>query len=164
MKIIHSLVDVIMKRGFMNLLLIVGLLVAIFAISPNVHAGAAIEICDRWGSASIAGGKYIILNNVWGAETRQCIYIPDSDVASFKVTVSEHNQTSVASYPCAYLGDHWGYRTTDWRSIRVSGLESASFSTSVTYSGVSGVWNAAADIWLDPDTTGEGGFSGGAEI
>ncbi|MEM2995479.1 MAG: hypothetical protein QXI91_05655, partial [Candidatus Bathyarchaeia archaeon] len=145
-----------------SLLSIVLLVLAFSVIS--VHAGAAVEICDPYGTQAIAGGQYQIMNNVWGASTRQCIYIPDTDIASFKITVSEHSQTSVASYPAALLGDHWGLRTTGWTSIRVSELQSASFSTSVTYSGVSGVWNAAADIWLDPDTTGDGGFSGGAEI
>jgi len=124
---------------------------------------ASAETCDQYGTILINGGQYIVQNNVWGATTRQCVSVPDTSQPSFTVSVSEHNQGSVAAYPSIYLGDHWGTKTTGWTSVQVSRLSTATYSWSVTAT-ASGTYNVAAEAWLSPNTTGSGGYSGGAEL
>src|SRR5690606_29884698 len=52
------------------LMVATGALVAVATASP---AQAAPVICEKFGSTSIQNGTYIVQNNVWGADTTQCI-------------------------------------------------------------------------------------------
>jgi hypothetical protein len=113
------------------------------------------------------GGEYHVSNNVWGSGEGvgdQCLDI-DLESTYFKVTLSTHNSSSVASYPFIRKGCHWGGCTDDpWNPfpIPVSELDSAPFTWSVDTTGVSGTWNAAFEAWFSLEDTEYP--NGGAEL
>ncbi|MBN2520962.1 MAG: hypothetical protein JXB17_10685, partial [Bacteroidales bacterium] len=83
------------------------------------------EICS--GSTTIMGGEYNVMNNVWGSvHGDQCIEV-DPDTSYFKVSLSTHNSSNVASYPCIFKGCHWGWCTTKDNPFpkKISEIESA---------------------------------------
>jgi hypothetical protein len=129
-------------------------------ISSHMRA----ETCEKYGAISVNGGEYIIQNNVWGADTRQCIV--SNGGTHFRVSVSEHNQGSVASYPSVFKGCHWGDCTENKGGgpVRVRDCSSAPFSFSVSSYRPSGDYNVAAEAWLNPSTDCSNGYDGGAEI
>lgn len=129
-------------------------------ISSHIRA----ETCEKYGTISLGGGDYIIQNNVWGADTRQCI--ESTGGTGFRVSVSEHNQGSVASYPSVQKGCHWGTCTNNKGGgpIRVRDCSSAPFSFSVSSYRPAGDYNVAAEAWLNSSTDCSDGYNGGAEI
>jgi hypothetical protein len=142
--------------------LIAGSVAFVVAAHP---AEAQTQICDKFGSARIQGGRYIVQNNVWGADTQQCLNVTDN---GFSVTTAAHNKPtngSPAAYPSVYAGCHYGNCSTgSSMPLQASNGQFNSISTSVsmTYPG-SGTWNAAYDIWFDP-TPRTNGQNTGAEI
>ncbi|MBN1695894.1 MAG: hypothetical protein JW881_00150 [Spirochaetales bacterium] len=131
--------------------------IAIFVIA--VQAGFAAEICEKYGT--VDAGEYIIQNNCWGSDARQCI---STSGTGFTVTVSEHNQGNVASYPSIFKGCHWDMCTSGWTSIRVGSLSRATMNWSVSTEGVEGVYDVAAEIWFSPNLDCSEGYDGGAEL
>jgi cellulase/cellobiase CelA1 len=152
-----------MKRlHFLPLTVVTILLLALVPI--YVAQAEPIEICEQWGTAEVLGGEYIVQNNVWGAETAQCISA-DTSSTGFTVTQSQHNQGSVASYPSIYKGCHWGDCTTgSGMPVTVNSVSSAPFGWSVSGTNASGSWNAAAEAWFSPITDSTDGYNGGAEM
>ena len=142
------------------LMVVTGALVAVATASP---AQAAPVICEKFGSTSIQNGTYIVQNNVWGADTAQCIDVNQN--GGFTVTQANHNKATngaPAAYPSIFRGCHWTNCSTHSNMpIQVSQISSATSSISVTYPG-SGTWNAAYDIWLDPTPRTDG--QNGAEL
>jgi hypothetical protein len=134
------------------------------ATEEKVTLRQGAETCEQYGTISVSGGEYIIQNNVWGANTRQCV--ESTGGTGFIVSVSEHNQGSVAGYPSIFKGCHWDVCTNNKGGgpIRVSDCRSAPFSFSVSSYRPSGNYNVAAEAWLNPSTDCSGGYSGGAEI
>jgi len=112
------------------------------------YATQAAELCGRWDSMDVLDGEYRVNNNVWGASTAQCITAyPDSTY--FSVTLSEHDQSGVASYPFILKGCHWGSCTTNsGMPIRISEVTTAPFTWSIDPNGAGGVWNAAYESWF----------------
>jgi hypothetical protein len=126
------------------------------------QTATAQEICGKYDTVSVNGGEYTVQNNVWGADTSQCISVSGT---GFTVTVSEHNQGSVASYPSIYKGCHWGECTNNsGMPIQVSNINSAPFSYAVGSSRPSGTYNISAEAWLSPSADSSQGYDGGAEI
>ena len=130
-------------------------------------AGAAhadVLVCAKFGSTTIQG-RYVVQNNVWGADTAQCINVTGS---GFAVTTANHNKPTngaPASYPSVYAGCHWGncsansglpMQATDGRFPNVRTSVSMSYPNS-------GTWDAAYDIWFDPTPRTNGQVTG-AEI
>jgi cellulose 1,4-beta-cellobiosidase len=152
-----------MKR--LRFLPIVTLIVVVLALLPGLGAQAAsATTCAQYGTISVAGGQYIVQNNVWGASTAQCITVPDTNSTAWNVSTSAHNQGSVAAYPSIYKGCHWGLCTSSsGMPIQVSQISSANFSWSVTKVSA-GTWNIAAEAWFSPITDSSGGYNGGAEL
>ena len=150
----------------MNKVLIVTITTLLVAM--NSTAGAT-EYCSdgspNW--AAVMNGEYHVSNNVWGSGTgvgRQCLDI-DLESTYFKVTLSEHNSSSVASYPFIYKGYHWGGGTAIQYNpfpIQVSELETAPFTWTIDTTGAQGTWNAAFEAWFSP--TGKTAPDGGAEL
>src|SRR5690606_5956509 len=142
------------------LMVATGALVAVATASP---AQAAPVICEKFGSTSIQNGTYIVQNNVWGADTTQCIDVNQS--GGFTVTQADHNKATngaPAAYPSIFSGCHWTNCSTGSNMpIQVNQISSATSSISVSYPG-SGTWNAAYDIWLDPTPRTDG--QNGAEL
>jgi len=133
-------------------------------------AQAAPVICEKFGATSILNDQFIVMNNVWGADTAQCIDVNQS--GGFTVTQAAHNKATngaPAAYPAIYAGCH--YAATPADCTTGSGLpmqaNTAAFGnvrTSVSYTyPASGTWNAAYDIWFDP-TPRMNGQNTGAEI
>src|SRR5215475_5330424 len=86
-------------------ILAVGTGLAALAIAAPAHADT--QICDQFGSTTIAGGKYVVQNNNWGDTTTQCINVTST---GFSVTSASHNKTqngAPGSYPSVYAGCHY---------------------------------------------------------
>jgi hypothetical protein len=131
------------------------------AVALPAHADT--QLCDTWGSTTIEGGKYTVMNNVWGASTRQCINVTST---GFQVTTAEHNNSTSgapASYPAIYMGCHYASCTSGTPfPATLSALGDVQSSVSISVPS-SGEWDAAYDVWLDP-TARRDGQNTGAEI
>jgi cellulase/cellobiase CelA1 len=134
---------------------------SVVSIGLTQPAAAAPVICETFGSTSIQSGRYVVMNNVWGASTPQCIDVNQN--GGFTVTQAGHNNATngaPAAYPAIYLGCHWSNCSTNSNLPRqFSQISSANTSVSVTYPSA-GTWNAAYDIWADPTarTNGQNGL------
>ncbi|WP_410812691.1 GH12 family glycosyl hydrolase domain-containing protein [Micromonospora sp. 067-2] len=126
-------------------------------------ASAAPVICDQYGTASVQGGRYTVQNNRWGASTTQCI---DVSNAGFTVTRADHNNATngpPASYPSIYAGCHYGACTVNsGLPARVSALNNPRATFNLTTPN-SGEWDAAFDLWFDPNPN-PAGQNYGAEL
>jgi chitodextrinase len=123
-------------------------------------------ICEKYGSTTINGGRYVVMNNNWGDDTRQCINVTST---GFTITEASHNKPqngAPGSYPGVYAGCHYAncssgsnlpMRVTDSR------FSSVRTSVSMTYPSSAGVYDAAYDIWFDP-TPRTDGQNTGAEL
>ncbi|MEV4218952.1 cellulose binding domain-containing protein [Nonomuraea sp. NPDC049725] len=147
-----------------RLYLFVGFLLATFIVA--VPAEAAPVICEKYGSTSVQSGRYIVQNNVWGADTAQCIDVDQS--GGFTVTQSAHNNSTSgapAGYPSIYAGCHYANCTTGSglpMQASASGFGNLRSSVRMTYPG-SGTYNASYDLWFDP-TPRTDGQNTGAEL
>jgi Glycosyl hydrolase family 12/Cellulose binding domain/Fibronectin type III domain len=128
-------------------------------------ARADTVICDKFGSMSIQGGKYIVQNNEWGSDLPQCITVTGT---GFTISTANHNKATngaPASYPSVYAGCHYAHCSTG-SSLPMQATSgqfgSVRSSVSMTYVGT-GQWDAAYDIWFDP-TPRTDGQNTGAEI
>ena len=122
-------------------------------------SGQAAQICGKWDTATVGGGNYTIQNNIWGAETAQCIS-PLNDTG-FSVDVSEHYNTGgmPAAYPSIFRGCHWEDCTPNsGMPILASRVDDAVFSWQFQPIS-SGTWNAVAEAWFK--TNGQPGAPDG---
>jgi hypothetical protein len=152
------------RLRFLSLAMIITLVLAL--LPTYVTQAEPIEVCEQWGTAEVMGGEYIVQNNVWGAETTQCI-MADTQSTGFTVSQSEHNNPSsqVAAYPSIYKGCHWGSCTSNsGMPVTVSSVTSAPFGWSISGMNAAGTWNAAAEAWFSPITDSTDGYNGGAEL
>ncbi len=128
---------------------------------PATPAHADVVICDQYGSTTIQGGRYIAMNNRWGASTTQCITVNDT---GFRISTSNHNNATngaPAGYPAVYWGCHYANCTPNFSPIQASSSAFGGVSTSVSMSYPdSGEWNAAYDIWFDPTARRDGQNTG----
>ncbi|WP_055479159.1 GH12 family glycosyl hydrolase domain-containing protein [Sphaerimonospora mesophila] len=128
-------------------------------------ARADTTICEKYGSTTIQGGKYVVMNNNWGDDTQQCINVTST---GFQVTQASHNKPqngAPGSYPAVYAGCHYANCSSGSglpMAVTDSRFNSVQTSVSMTYSG-SGVYDAAYDIWFDP-TPRRDGQNTGAEL
>lgn len=135
-----------MKKGFLFIFLLLPVSIA------------AQNIIETTGSTSVMGGEYNVMNNVWGQGAgvgAQKLEV-DLDGTYFKVILSEHNSTSVASYPAIFKGSHWGWATTKNNPMPmvISEITSAPFTWVIDTTGVSGTWNCAYESWFNETGTG----------
>ena len=141
------------------------LLAASGLVALGGTAQAATQICEKYGTTKLSGGKYVVMNNLWGASTPQCITVGDN---GFEVTTANHSVSTSgapASYPAIYAGCHYANCTANsGLPLRVSDSKFNSVTTSVSMSyPASGEWDAAYDIWFDP-TSRTDGQNTGAEL
>jgi len=128
-------------------------------------AQAATQICDKYGSTTLSGGKYVVINNNWGDDTTQCITTSDN---GFAVTTASHNKATngaPGAYPAIYAGCHYANCSTGSglpMAVNSSAFNSVTTSVSMSYPG-SGTYDAAYDIWFDP-TARKDGQNTGAEL
>jgi hypothetical protein len=133
-----------------------GLLLAssVVAIAAGGTAHADTQICDKFGSTTIQN-RYNVMNNVWGADTAQCINTTNT---GFAVTAKHQKPTNgaPASYTAIYYGCHYNNCSPGTNlPMQVSQISSATSNISFSYPS-NGVYNAAYDIWLDPASKKDG--------
>jgi hypothetical protein len=106
------------------------------------------RICDKTETTTIQD-QYVVMNNVWGADSAQCIHVTDK---GFTVTADHSKRTdgAPASYPAVYFGCHYTNCSHGTNlPMQVSKIRSATSSISYAYP-TNGAYDAAYDIWLDP--------------
>jgi cellulase/cellobiase CelA1 len=148
-------------------LIAAALLFAASVISITIAAppAAAATTCEKFGLLSIQSGRYFVQNNVWGADTPQCINTTDT---GFTVTQAGHNNPTngaPAAYPSVFFGCHYGNCTSgSGLPVQANTSQFAALRSSVsnTYP-TSGTWNASYDLWFDP-TPRTNGQNTGAEV
>lgn len=129
---------------------------------PATTASAA-GICEKYGTET--AGSYVIMNNLWGAGTRQCI---ETTGKGFRITEAAHNNATngaPASYPAIYYGCHYGNcspGTVLPLPVSDPRVQNMTSTVSMEYP-ASGEWDAAYDIWYDP-TPRRTGQNTGMEI
>ncbi|MDA0638919.1 cellulose binding domain-containing protein [Nonomuraea sp. MCN248] len=152
-----------MRRVHLPLALAV--LLATFAFALPAQAAAPV-ICEKYGSTAIQNGRYIVQNNVWGADTAQCIDVNQN--GGFTITQAAHNNATngaPAAYPSIFAGCHYANCTTGSglpMRADASGFRNLRSAVSMSYPN-SGTWNAAYDLWFDP-TPRTDGQNTGAEL
>jgi hypothetical protein len=122
------------------------------AVSGTAHADT--KICDKVDTTTIQD-QYVVMNNVWGADTAQCINVTDK---GFAVTADHSKRTdgAPASYPAIYFGCHYTNCSHGTNlPMQVSQIRSATSSINYSYP-TSGAYDAAYDIWLDPTPKEDG--------
>ena len=138
------------------------LLAGATTLTTTSAASADTQICDKYGSVRVSGGRYIVQNNEWGDTTTQCLSVRDN---GFPVTPATHNKPTngaPASYPSIYAGCHYGNCTSgSGLPKQVSSFHSVQ--SSVNYTVASGQWDASYDIWYDPNPN-PSGQNTGAEL
>jgi len=155
-----------MKR--LSVLAMAVVLTAAAAFSAIVVTGAQAdtEICEKFGSTTISGGKYIVQNNNWGDDTRQCINVTST---GFSITTASHNKPqngAPGSYPSVYAGCHYANCSTGSRlplAVSDSLFPTIQTSVSMVYPTNASVYNASYDLWFDP-TPRIDGQNTGAEL
>ncbi|WP_432839417.1 GH12 family glycosyl hydrolase domain-containing protein [Dactylosporangium sp. CA-092794] len=156
-----------MRRSIKAALAAAGLLAATGAVVVLTTGSAQADttICEKFGSTTIQGGRYVVMNNVWGTDQPQCINVTST---GFSISQANHNvptNGAPAAYPAVYYGCHYANCSTgSILPLRVSDSRFAGIQTSVGMSfPSSGQWDAAYDIWFDP-TARTDGQNTGAEI
>ncbi|MEU1724246.1 cellulose binding domain-containing protein [Nonomuraea sp. NPDC005692] len=147
--------------------------IIILAVAALLGAGlfaapaqAAPVLCEKWGSTTVQNGRYIVMNNVWGADTAQCVDVNSN--GGFTVTRSDHDKATngaPAAYPAVYAGCHYAACTTGSglpAQANSPGFGALRSTVAMTYP-AAGTWDAAYDIWFDP-TPRTDGQNTGAEV
>jgi Glycosyl hydrolase family 12/Cellulose binding domain len=138
----------------------------VVAVTAN-SASADTQICEQYGSTTISGGKYVVMNNNWGTGgTGQCINVTST---GFSITASNHNKPqngAPGGYPAIYAGCHYANCSTG-SSLPMqtsdSRFNSINTSVSMTYPNNGSIYDASYDIWFDP-TPRTDGQNTGAEL
>ncbi len=117
-----------------------------FITPEKLYAGVT---CKKYGILELSNGEYNVQNNVWGADTRQCIATLGS--AGFYVKLSQHTLgpgTTPASYPFIWKGCHWDKCTRSSNMpIRVKEIRSTNLQWRFEVN-KHGVWSAIAEAWF----------------
>ncbi len=119
--------------------------------------------CARFGTVSVAGGAYIVQQNEWNSQKRQCIRVTGT---SWTITAADFNTATngpPATYPSIYTGCHWGTCTASrGLPIRIRNVTSARSSWSTTLV-PTGAYDVAYDLWTNT-TRATWGQPDGSEI
>ncbi len=149
-----------LRRAILAAVVVAGLALAgcsSAAPSPNSTPTAAptptgpmapTEVCEQFGSTPVAGGRYEVQNNRWGADTPQCVVAFDT---GFRVDPGDHDKPEgPAGYPSIVFGCNYGTCTKNTPFPRpLADLGDVRSSWAVTLP-KSGDYNVAYDVWLDP--------------
>lgn len=146
-----------------------GLLIAAGGLVPPGATGAAMEagrqVCAQFGTATVAGGRYVVQNNEWNDTTPQCLRTGQD---GFAISAADHHMPTggpPAGYPSIYAGCHYGTCSSgSGLPMAVGGTRFATVTTTVSMRyPASGEWDAGYDIWFDP-TPRTDGQNTGAEL
>jgi hypothetical protein len=127
---------------------------------PPAGSRAGPRVCERFGSVPVAGGRYEVQNDAWGADTPQCTTAFDT---GFSVAARHNKDSGPAAYPSIVYGCNHGNCTRGAAFPRpLSDLGDVRSSWAVTTPN-SGDYNVSYDVWLDP-TARRDGDNTGAEL
>ncbi|HEY2193437.1 MAG TPA: hypothetical protein VGH76_14265 [Actinomycetospora sp.] len=118
------------------------------------------QVCAKFGSVPVDGGRFEVQNDAWGATTPQCTTAFNT---GFSVQANHDKDDGPAAYPSIVWGCNHGNCTRGTpfpRPLSDLGDVRSSWSVSVPDSGR---YNASYDIWLDP-TPRRDGANTGAEL
>jgi glycosyl hydrolase family 12 len=144
---------------------VVTVLLAAAAVVVGVSPASAATTCAKFGQLTIQNGRYIVQNNVWGADTTQCV---NTTTNGFTITRADHNKATggaPAAYPSTIFGCHYGACSANSglpQQASSSGFNNIRTSVNMGFINT-GTWDAAYDIWFDP-TPRTNGQNTGAEI
>lgn len=135
-------------RGAMAAALVAGgSLVAVASTASTVQADT--ELCDAYGTRVIQN-HYVVQNNRWGTSAAQCINVTDG---GFRITQADGAASTDGppkSYPSVYDGCHYTNCSPGTALPKqISAINSAQSSVSFGFVD-DAVFDAAYDIWLDP--------------
>jgi Glycosyl hydrolase family 12/Cellulose binding domain len=138
--------------------------VVALTLAGTAHADT--QVCDQFGSTTIAGGRYVVQNNNWGDTTTQCINVTST---GFSIVTASHNKAqngAPGAYPSVYAGCHYANCSVgSGLPMAVSNSQFPTIATSVamSYPNNGSVYDASYDIWFDP-TPRTDGQNTGAEL
>ena len=69
-------------RRVLRALMIVGVLAGGMTVATAPQPAQAAVTCEKFATLTIQGGRYNVQNNVWGADTTQCIDSTSSGLMS----------------------------------------------------------------------------------
>ena len=126
--------------------------------ATSAGGGTASRICDKFGSQEIAGGRYRVQNNEWGASDGQCIGVTEQ---GFRIEAGDHQKPDgPAGYPSIVSGCWMGGCTQGTPlPAPIQGLGPITSSLAATTPG-QGRFNLAYDIWADPTPRRDGQNTG----
>ncbi len=136
-------------------------IIIIIALFSSILRAQTAYLCGKEDAIKVLDGEYIVYNNIWGSGAgEQCI---DVDGVDFTVSLSTHNSTGVAAYPCIYKGYHHWHSETDnsGMPIKISDIGSVPITWDIEGTNAGGTWNAAYESWFsqsghaDPANGGE---------
>ncbi|MEV7479770.1 GH12 family glycosyl hydrolase domain-containing protein [Streptomyces halstedii] len=118
-------------------------------------AQAADSICGQYGTTVIQD-RYVVQNNRWGTTDAQCVDVTDNGFTVTRADGSVPTNGAPKSYPSVYNGCHYTNCSPGTElPKRLDSITSAP--TAITYTYVDGaVYDAAYDIWLDPQPKKDG--------
>jgi hypothetical protein len=142
---------------------LVAALVGVVLSAVGSSESAATRLCGKIDTAPAGGADYLAQNNVWGADTPQCITVGDQ---SLRVESAEHSRPpdgAPAASPSLVRGCHWE-ECTDVGDlpVQVSAMPGIT-SDLVTRQVDSGVFNAAYVVWFHSGPVANG-TPDGAEL
>ena len=127
---------------------------------PPIGSRTGPRVCERFGSVPVAGGRYEVQNDAWGADTPQCTTAFDT---GFSVQADHDKDSGPAAYPSIVDGCNHGTCTQRSPFPRpIADLGDVRSSWAVT-TPAKGDYNVAYDVWLDP-TARRDGDNTGAEL
>ncbi|GHH84774.1 hypothetical protein GCM10018793_50240 [Streptomyces sulfonofaciens] len=141
------------RAGLAALLLAMGSLTAVATTTGTAHADT--QICDAYGTTTIQG-SYVVQNNRWGTSEAQCINVTGTGFRVTQANGSVATDGPPKSYPSVFNGCHYT-KCSPGTALpkQISAIGSAP--SSVSYSFVdNAVFDAAYDIWLDPQPKKDG--------
>ncbi|MFI5840092.1 cellulose binding domain-containing protein [Catenuloplanes sp. NPDC051500] len=124
------------------------------AFVTNGVAHADTQICEQYGTATIQN-RYVVQNNRWGTSAEQCINVTGTGFSITRQQGVGNTSGAPVSYPSIFVGCHYTKCSPGTNlPIQVSAITNATSSIDFTY--VSGTYDAAYDIWLDPSPKRDG--------
>ncbi|WP_432037437.1 GH12 family glycosyl hydrolase domain-containing protein [Streptomyces cucumeris] len=133
-------------------LILLPLLTGSAALFATAAPARAAELCGNVDPVVV--GSYLVQNNPWNAPgdpKDQCVSTTGD---GFEVTKAEGEQPTTGGpkgYPSIYNGCHYDKCSPGTSlPVRIDSISSAPTTASFTYPAV-GAYNAAYDIWLDPE-------------
>ena len=125
------------------------------ALATSGAAHADTRLCGAYDKATIQG-RYVVQNNRWGTSETQCIDVTDTGFRIAQADGSASTSGPPKSYPSVFDGCHYTVCAPGTSLPRqISAIGSAPSSISFTYVD-DAVFDAAYDIWLDPEPKTDG--------